>query len=309
MSNCFGDTSCLAEDEMLAIRIYNATGKVEVVKRASDLLTKEELVTHKQDVDQAILEELRIWQKYNCFRMVQRKGAENIIDSRFVAKWKVKDPSRPYDSRIIRMRMALRGFKEWCADLLDAHAATANRTSQRLLISEAATRPSWSFLSLDINKAFLQGVTYAEMSAATGEAKRVVHFTLPPGAAVFLRMLPGFQTYDERYHVLRCIKPGTGCKDAPRAFSIKLASVTRSPKVGLQPLNGDPETEVKHVNNQLVLIICKHVDDLKIAGEESEVQNLIAELEAVFGKIDRNDNNFTCRRNPPSQTRKWRNCP
>ena len=62
MSNCFGDTSCLAEDEMLAIRIYNATGKVEVVKRASDLLTKEELVTHKQDVDQAILEELRIWQ-------------------------------------------------------------------------------------------------------------------------------------------------------------------------------------------------------------------------------------------------------
>lgn len=42
------------------------------------------------------------------------------------------------------------------------------------------------------------------------------------------------------------------------------------------------------------LIICKHVDDLKIAGVESEVQNLILSLEKVFGKIDRNDGDFTC---------------
>ena len=74
------------------------------------------------------------------------------------------------------------------------------------------------------------------MAAATGEKERVVHFTLPPGAAVFLRMIPGFENYDERFHVLKCVKPGTGCKDAPRAFSIKLASVTRDPKVGLNPL-------------------------------------------------------------------------
>ena len=116
-----------------------------MVKRASDLLTKEELITHKNAINQAILEELRIWDNYGCFKMVPRKGAENIIDSRFVAKWKVKDPNRPYESRIIRMRMALRGFKEWCADLLDSHAATANRISQRLLISEAAVQKTWSF--------------------------------------------------------------------------------------------------------------------------------------------------------------------
>ena len=294
MSTCFGDPLQLQYDEMFSIRIYNAVGKVEVVKRASDLLTKEELITHKNAVNQAILEELRIWDNYGCFKMVPRKGAENIIDSRFVAKWKVKDPNRPYESRIIRIRMALRGFKEWCADLLDSHAATANRISQRLLISEAAVQKTWSFLSLDINKAVLQGVTYKEMAAATGEKERVVHFTLPPGAAVFLRMSPGFESYNERFHVLKCVKPGTGCKDAPRAFSIKLASVTRDPKVGLKPLSGDPETEVKHVNGRLVLIICKHVDDLKIAGVESEVQNLILSLEKVFGKIDRNDGDFTC---------------
>lgn len=107
--------------------------------------------------------------------------------------------------------MTLRGFKEWCADMLDSHAATTSRLSQRSLISEAACHPEWSFLSVDINKAFLQGVTYEEMSMATGEEERVVHFTLPPGAATFLRMLPGFEQYDERHHVLRCVKTGTGC--------------------------------------------------------------------------------------------------
>jgi len=292
MTNCFIDSQKLAPDEEVAIRIYNATSKVEVVKRASDVLTPEEFIKHKAEIDQATLEELRIWHDYGCFKMVPRQGARNIIDSRFVTKWKVKDPSRPFESRIIRRRMTLRGFKDWCADQLDSHAATASKMSQRMLISEAACNPSWSFLSIDINKAFLQGVTYSEMSAATGEEERVVHFTLPPGSAAFLRKLPGFEHYDERYYVLKCVKPGTGCKDAPKAFSIKLASVTRS--VGLKPISTDPECEVKHKNGRLVLIIAKHVDDIKITGEESEVQALLQALEHTFGKIDRNDNDFTC---------------
>ena len=132
------------------------------------------------------------------------------------------------------------------------------------------------------------------LKRATGEPERVVHFTLPPGSAVFLRMLPGFESFDERFHVLRCVKHGTGCKDAPKAFSLKLASVTRDPKIGLKPISTDPECEVKHRNGRLVLIIAKHVDDIKIAGEEAEVQLLLKALEEKFGKIDRNDNDFTC---------------
>ena len=294
ISNCFGDPSHLALDEMYSIKIYNTVSKVEVIKRASDLLTKEEMVRHKPQVEAAILEELKIWNSYNCFKMVPRKGAVNIIDSRFVAKWKVKDPTKPYESRIIRMRMALRGFKEWCADALDTYAGTGSKISQRLLLSEAACHPEWSFLSLDINKAFLQGVTYDELAEATGQEERVVHFTLPSGSAQILRRIPGYENYDERYYVLKCLKPGTGCKDAPRAFSMKLAGVTRSAEVGLKPLAADPECEVKHVNGKLVLILVKHVDDLKIAGEEREVRLLLQALEKTFGKSDRNNNNFTC---------------
>ena len=294
MRNCFADSSGLKDDETLAIRIYHATSKVEVVKRASDILTPEELVRHRAEVEQAILNELKIWNDFGCFRLAPRAGATNIIDSRFVSKWKVKDPARPYESRSIRMRMTLRGFKEWRADLLEAHAATASRLSQRLLISEAACHPNWSFLSVDINKAFLQGATYRELAAATGEPERKVHFTLPPGAAAFLRRLPGFEEYDERQHVLQCVKPGTGCKDAPRAFSLKLAKVTRHVEIGLQPLSSDPECEVKHRDGKLVLMIAKHVDDIKITGEEAEVQRLIAAIEHVSGKMDRNDTDFTC---------------
>lgn len=255
VSNCFGDSAILSQDEMFSIQMYHTMSKVEVIKRASDILSKEELITHKTEVEAAILEELRIWNNYNCFKMFPRKGARNIIDSRFVAKWKVKDLKRPYESRVIRMRMALRGFKEWCAENLDTYAATGSKVSQRLLLSEAACNPQWSFLSLDINKAFLQGMTYQELSELTGQEERIVHFTPPPGSAPILRLLPEFQDFDERYHVLKCLKPGTGCKDAPRAFSMKLASVTRHAKVGLKPLSADPECEVKHRNGKLVLIL------------------------------------------------------
>ena len=58
-------------------------------------------------------------------------------------------------------------------------------------------------------------------------------------------------------------------------------------EIGLQPLSSDPECEVKHrINGKLVLMIAKHVDDIKIIGEEAEVQRLIAAIE--------HDPDFTC---------------
>ena len=63
---------------------------------------------------------------------------------------------------------------------------------------------------------------------------------------------------------------------APRAFSLKLATVTRNPRVGLVPTTFDAELEVKHRYDQgtpkLVLMIAKHVDDIKVTGEPQEVE-------------------------------------
>ena len=278
------------------MNIYATTVKTAVIKRDTDILTKDEEHTHWKELQEAMLEELKIWVKYDCFRMRLKHGVRNLMDSRNVNKWKWINENGT-KKRIIRVRMALRGFKDRDADTLETYAGTAGRTSQRLLTSEAANHPSWEFLTIDVNKAFLQGATYQELEMLTGEAPREVCFTLPKGMSELIRKIPGYETYDEKIHCLECNKPGTGSKDAPRAFSIKLATVTRSSKVGLKPTTFDPELEVKHqyVDGypRLVLMIAKHVDDIKVTGEPYEVNLLMNELEQVFGKLTVTRNEFT----------------
>ena len=111
--------------------------KTAVIKRETDLLTNEELLQHSKLADAAILEELQTWHGHRCFRRQWKKDAYNVMDSRFVAKWKIFEDTSG-KKRIIRMRMALRGFKDLEADRLANYSATTSRLSQRLLNSEAA---------------------------------------------------------------------------------------------------------------------------------------------------------------------------
>ena len=110
----------------------------------------------KLEVQAAILEELQTWVKYGNFDRAPIRGARNILDSRFVSKWKVKVNKAGVRYRIIRMRMVMRGFKDWDADSLETYAGTASRLSQRVLVSEVACHPEWRFLSVDVEKKFLQ---------------------------------------------------------------------------------------------------------------------------------------------------------
>ena len=230
----------------VVINIYAEGTKSVVIKRDTDILTPQEEHIHKELLNEALLDELMIWIKYKCFHMRLRKGVTNLMDSRNVIKWKWIIDDKGQKKRIIRVRLALRGFKDKDADSIETYAGTAARLSQRLLTSEAACHPEWEFMTVDVNKAFLQGATYKELQELTGEAPREVCFTLPRGMAEILRTIKGFEQYDERIHCLQCDKPGTGSKDAPRAFSMKLATVTRSAKVGLRPTTFDAELEVKH---------------------------------------------------------------
>ena len=132
------------------------------------------------------------------------------MDSRHVFKWKHRKDKNGNMTRIIRCRMALRGFKDMDAGALQTFAGTAKRASQRLLSSEAACRPDWVYVAADVPTAFLQGMTYEEMHELTGEAPREVNFTLPPGSAAIFRQVPGYETFDENTECLHCIKPGTG---------------------------------------------------------------------------------------------------
>ena len=101
--------------------------------------------------------------------------AKNIIDCRWVIKWthevaavSVADASKQsgasaVSKRIICCRLTVRGFKDRDAQNLDSDAGTSQLYPQRLVCSEAAHR-GWPICTTDISKAFLQGVTYEELS-------------------------------------------------------------------------------------------------------------------------------------------------
>ena len=84
------------------------------------------------------------------------------------------------------------------AGALETFAGTAKQASQRLVSSEVARRPNWVYAAVDVAKAFLQGMAYAEMHELTGEAPWEVNFPLPPGSAAILHQVPSYETFDER---------------------------------------------------------------------------------------------------------------
>ena len=99
-----------------------------------------------------------------------------------------------------------------------------------------------------------------------------------------MRTLPGFADFDPSKEMLRCLKPGTGLKDAPQAFSVKLAKVTAA--CGLRALSVDPELEVYHdQSGTLCFIMSKHVDDLKFAGHNNIVKRVMGKIQETFGPL------------------------
>ena len=196
--------------------------------------------------------------------------------------------------KVIRARLTVRGFKDVDKGHVATYAGTSQRYSQRIIVSEAVLR-GWDLATTDISKAFLQGVTYQELSELTGEKMREVNFTLPAFNIPQLQQVEGFADFNPNTEVLHCDKPGTGSVDAPRCFSLKLAKVTE--KCGLVASNIDPELcyfhEVRDGKPVLVAMMTKHVDDLKCAGEHQIVIAILKEIEVVFGEMKISWNNFT----------------
>ena len=117
-----------------------------------------------------MLKELQTWEKLKRFSRRPRQGARNIIDVRWVIKYKWETPAKDATAgeshraeakpeRNIRARLTVRGFKDSDKADIDRYAGTSSKCSQKLLVSEAV-RNQWPVFTADISKAFLQGVTY-----------------------------------------------------------------------------------------------------------------------------------------------------
>ena len=94
-------------------------------------------------------------------------------------------------------------------------SATAQRTSQKILASEAACHKDWSFVAVDIGKAFLHLLTFSEMTNIFDASLDMKTFANA-----------------------KKLKPGTACRDAPRAFNLRLINILK--ELGFQPTVYDP---------------------------------------------------------------------
>ena len=138
--------------EILVQHLYLTGARRAVVQRDDDTLTPEILKHHAKEVVASMLSELKTWARLKCFSRRNRAVAKNIIDCRWVIKWKhevaaisVADASKQsgastVSKRLIRCRLTVRGFKDRDAQNLDSYAGTSRRYSQRLVCSEAAHR-------------------------------------------------------------------------------------------------------------------------------------------------------------------------
>ena len=107
---------------------FNAYRVVKVIETEMSILNQAEQKQHIEEVMAAMLEELRSWQGHNAWQLLLRKGAKNIIDSRWVIKWKMIDGKKS-----IKARLVVRGFKDNQGDIILTAASAASRWGQRLV--------------------------------------------------------------------------------------------------------------------------------------------------------------------------------
>ena len=216
----------------------------QIVKKF-DILTKEELQLHKKDLNKSKAKELLDLHTLGCFKRKPKRLARNLIDVRWVNKWKLKD-----NVRAITTRMTMRGFRDNVSSL-ETYAGTASRGDQRIVDSVIINEPDFINFSFDVSKAFAKGMTFKEISELTGEPLRAVEFYLSEEDCQLLRLIPGYEDFNSETECLSNEKPIYGLKDAPRAWRVKLDIVLRSWKGGgspgqLLPALTSPEIYMAH---------------------------------------------------------------
>ena len=261
----------IPENRDLIFCVY-ANGRVDtVIEKAFDNLTPEEERGIAADLLKAKRKEIGNWATLGTYFPESRANSRNVLDSRWVRKWRMVEGT---GARIIKSRLTVKGFRDSEGPHLDTYAGTATRWAQRPLCSVAVQR-GWKLISADVASAFLKGVTFERLAAATKEPIRAMSFEPPRGDAWLFGEPPGMSQYDPSWQVLRMLKPGFGPKDAPRLWAMMLDHLLR--KAGCVPTRVDQKLYLlwDSTGKCLRALISTHVDDLKMAGNEDAAQHIL----------------------------------
>ena len=247
-----------------------------VIQRVNNLLDRTEAIREADKCREAMVKELERWNKHKAWCRRPAVGCTNLLQSRWVLKWKEMKGGRG-----IKARLVVQGFLDKQA--VQNYSGTTTRWGQRLILI-LPVQFSWSLVSLDVSEAFLRGITFKELHEADPtQPLRTVQLKVPPGSGELIRSLTGMQDFDESKEVLEILKPGFGLKDTPRLWNIALKRVLS--EIGVQPISTDPQLYVKHANGALVLALSVHVDDLKLTGQPHELKRAKEVLERHFDEL------------------------
>ena len=279
----------LEPDEHMVL-VVNQSKVAAVIRREFDALTKDESKEHQEQVDAAMMDELKRWHGLNTFRRKLRKESSNVLDGTWAIRWKsVKGTNSKGEvifQRIIKARLTARGFKDLQAynENIDTYSGTSTKASQRM-VNGFAAQHQYTLFSMDISAAFLKGLTFEEISRLTGKPLRSVQFVVPANCVHLLRKLPGMEDFDHVLEVLDFLKAMWGLKDAPRAFGLRRdMTLTR---YGARPTIRDPHLWIKTFAGPkgtiAVAMLSTHLDDVKGGATEVERKELQGLLEEDFG--------------------------
>ena len=264
----------LKKDELNVVRIFMSGQKQTVVEREQNILSSDEAQQHEKACTQAMYYDIMRWHTLGAFKRMPRKLATNVIDARWVLKWKLVA-----GKRIIQARLVVRGFKDLQAAQLSTFAGTTSRWGQRIVNSVAVQR-GWQLFTADVSQAFLRGLTFEEAAKIKDEVHRSIQFTMPPGSVPILQRVPGYSDFNAIAEVLEMLRCGFGLKDAPRLWNKVLRALLED--IGMRPLQSDEQLFVWHETNgrsdapssskasdtevfapTLRMILSTHVDDMK----------------------------------------------
>ena len=94
------------ETEHYTVWCYPSGIQRTVVERKQNVLTLDEARAHSKECDKAMLDELTRWLNLGAFERCPRKTATNVIDARWVLKWKEVNGKRIIQARLV-VRLSL----------------------------------------------------------------------------------------------------------------------------------------------------------------------------------------------------------
>ena len=130
---------------------------VPVIVKPFNELLKDDILKHWEDVQAAMLKELKSFVDLDAICIAQKGASGNCMTSRWLHKFKMIDGKKQ-----VRSRLTVHGFKDADAESLTTYAATATKWSQRLILATAAQR-RWEICSADVSSAFIRGLTFQEL--------------------------------------------------------------------------------------------------------------------------------------------------